>query len=166
MGMPARRVCLGKLSDELDRYAGHFAKLLSQDCGFDEAQAAAEVSAAVAALRGASVGQTGVIGVVLDAGRPLAGFAETIAPALMAGAAIVVKPSPKAPSAVFALTELTSRCEWPAGVVNLLQGDMAALEAFAAPPSTAWSIAAMRRWGLQGGAIAEAAGKPFEMVAA
>lgn len=51
MGMPARRVCLGKLSDELDRYAGHFAKLLSQDCGFDEAQAAAEVSAAVAALR-------------------------------------------------------------------------------------------------------------------
>ena len=79
MGMPARRVCLGKLSDELDRYAGHFAKLLSQDCGFDEAQATAEVSAAVAALRGAHVGQTGVSGVVLDADRPLAGYAEAIA---------------------------------------------------------------------------------------
>ena len=51
--MPARRVCLGKLSDELERYAGHFAKLLSQDGGFDEAQATAEVGAAVAALRGA-----------------------------------------------------------------------------------------------------------------
>jgi acyl-CoA reductase-like NAD-dependent aldehyde dehydrogenase len=38
MGMPARRVCLGRLADGLDRYAGHFAKLLGQECGFDEAQ--------------------------------------------------------------------------------------------------------------------------------
>ncbi len=166
MGMPARRVCLGKLSDELDRYAGHFAKLLSQDCGFDEAQAAAEVSAAVAALRGASVGQTGVIGVVLDAGRPLAGFAETIAPALMAGAAIVVKPGPKAPAAVFALTELTSRCEWPAGVVNLLQGDMAALEGLCGTAIDRLVYCGNAALGAQVGAIAEAAGQPFGVVAA
>jgi acyl-CoA reductase-like NAD-dependent aldehyde dehydrogenase len=103
MGMPARRVCLGRLADALERYAGHFAKLLSQESGFDEARAQAEVKDAAEALRGVTVGQTGVIGVVLDATRPLAGFAETVAPALMAGATIVVKPSPKAPSAVFAL---------------------------------------------------------------
>jgi acyl-CoA reductase-like NAD-dependent aldehyde dehydrogenase len=107
-----------------------------------------------------------VIGVVLDADRPLAGFAEAIAPALMAGATVVVKPSPKAPSAVFALTELTSRCDWPAGVVNLLQGDMAALEGLCGtgyrPPGLLRQCGA----GAQVGAIAEAAGKPFEMVAA
>src|SRR5574343_231869 len=85
MGMPARRVCLGRLADGLERYAGHCAKLLIQECGFDEARAAAEVTEAASALRGAMVGETGVRGIVSDASRPLAGFAETMAPALMAG---------------------------------------------------------------------------------
>ena len=166
MGMPARRVCLGRLADGLERYTGHFAKLLMQECGVDEAQATAEVAAAIEALRGAMVGQTGVIGVVLDANRPLAGFAETIAPALMAGATLVVKPSPKAPSAVFALCELTSREEWPAGVVNLLQGDMAALEGLCAAAVERIVYCGNAALGAQVGAIAAAAGKVFESKAA
>ena len=165
MGMPARRVCLGRLADALDRYTGHFAKLLVQECGFDEARATAEVGEAVEALRGAMVGETGVLGIVLDASRPLAGFAETIAPALMAGATLVVKPSPKAPSAVFALCELTGREEWPAGVVNLVHGDVAAIEGLCASTIDRLVYCGNAALGVQIGAIAEAAGKTFELKA-
>jgi len=166
MGMPARRVCLSGLADALDNYAGHFAKLLTQDCGFDDERAKAEVAAAVEALHGASVGQTGVFGLVLDATRPLAGFAETIAPALMAGAAVVVKPSPKAPSAVYALCELSSRANWPAGVLNLLQGDTAAIEGLCAAGIDRLVYHGQPALGVQVGAIAEAAGVQFELKAA
>lgn len=127
-----RQACLGRLADALDRYTGHFAKLLVQDTGRDEAEATAEVAAAVAALRAIGQGSAGVWGVVLDASRPLAGFAGQIAAAAQAGATLVVKPSPKAPSAIFALCELSGRAEWPAGVLNLLQGDLAALRGLAA----------------------------------
>lgn len=166
MGMPARRVCLGNLADALDRYTGHFAKLLSEECGFDEARATAEVGEAVAALHGASVGQTGVFGLVVDASRPLAGFAENLAPAVMAGATLVVKPSPKAPSAIFALCELASRAEWPAGVLNLLQGDSAAISGLCAAGVDRLVYAGDAALGAQVGALAAAAGVPFEMKAA
>jgi succinate-semialdehyde dehydrogenase / glutarate-semialdehyde dehydrogenase len=166
MGMPARRVCLASLGDALENYSGHFAKLLVKECGFDEARATAEVGEAVAALHGASVGETGVFGLVLDASRPLAGFAEVVAPALMAGATVVVKPSPKAPSAAYALCELSGRCEWPAGVVNLLQGDTAAIEGLCTARPDRLVYAGHAALGVQVGAIAEAAGVPFEMKAA
>lgn len=162
MGMPARRVCLGKLAEALDRYAGHFAKLLSQECGCDEAQATAEVAAAVTALQDAAVGATGVVGVVLDASRPLAGFAEVMAPAVLAGATVVVKPSPKAPSAVFALCELATRVEWPAGVVNLLQGDLAAIRGLAAGGIDRLVYAGTAELAAAVGEIAAAAGTAFE----
>lgn len=163
MGMPARRVCLSALADALDRYTGHFAKLLIQECGFDEATATAEVGTAVAALHGAGVGETGVFGLVLDASRPLAAAAENLAPALLAGATVVVKPSPRAPSAVFALCELTSRCEWPAGVVNLLQGDTAAIDGLCAAGVDRLVYAGNVALGIQIGAIADATGTAFEM---
>jgi acyl-CoA reductase-like NAD-dependent aldehyde dehydrogenase len=166
MGMPARRLCLSSLGDALDRYTGHFAKLLSDECGFDEARATAEVGEAVAALRGASVGETGVFALVLDASRPLASLAEIIAPALMAGATVVVKPSPKAPSAAYALCELSGRAEWPAGVLNLLQGDTAAIEGLCASGVDRLVYAGQAALGDRVGAIAEAAGIPFEMKAA
>ena len=165
MGMPARRVCLAGLGDALDRYTGHFAKLLMEECGFDEARATAEVGEAVAALQGASVGETGIFGLVLDASRPLAGFAEVMAPALMAGATVVVKPSPKAPSAVYALCELSGRAEWPAGVLNLLQGDTAAIDGLCTGGIDRLVYAGHAALGVQVGAIAEAAGVPFEMKA-
>lgn len=166
MGLPARRVCLANLADALDRYTGHFAKLLSEECGFDEARAKAEVGAAVAALHGAMVGQTGVFGLVLDASRPLASFAEIMAPAVMAGATLVVKPSPKAPSAVFALCELSSRADWPAGVLNLLQGDSAAIAGLCAAGIDRLVYGGNAALGAQVGTMAESAGVPFEMKAA
>lgn len=127
MGLNARRVCLAALADALERYAGHFAKLLGQEIALDETEAANEVSAAIAALRGVEVGETGVIAVVVDAQRPLSALVAAITPALLAGATVVVKPSPRAPGAVFALCELSARADWPGGVLNLLQGDTAAI---------------------------------------
>lgn len=166
MGLPARRLCLAALGDALDNYSGHFAKLLMQDCGFDEARASAEVAAAVAALHDSAVGQTGVFALVLDASRPLAGLAEAIAPALMAGATVVVKPSPKAPSAPYALCELSARADWPAGVLNLMQGDTAAIEGLCAAGIDRLVYGGQPALGVQVGAIAEAAGVAFEMKAA
>jgi acyl-CoA reductase-like NAD-dependent aldehyde dehydrogenase len=166
MGMSARRLCLASLGDALDRYTGHFAKMMMKECGFDEARAAAEVVEAVAALQGAAVGETGVVGLVLDASRPLAGLAEAIAPALMAGATIVVKPSLKAPSPAFALCELSGRAEWPAGVLNLMQGDTAAIEGMCAAGIDRLVYAGHAALGVQVGAIAEAAGTPFDMIVA
>ena len=65
----ALRALSPALADALDRYTGHFAKLLTQECGFDEATATAEVAAAVAALQGAGVGATGVFPIEFDADR-------------------------------------------------------------------------------------------------
>ena len=161
MGLQARRVCLARLADELDHYRGHFAKLLLAESGLDEAAASAEVVAAVDALRGASVGETGVIGLVLDATQPLANFARAAAPALMAGATIVVKPSPKAPSAIFALCELSSRAEWPAGVLNLVHGDTAAIEGLCASTVDRLVYVGHAALGEQIATIAAAAGKTF-----
>jgi succinate-semialdehyde dehydrogenase / glutarate-semialdehyde dehydrogenase len=161
MGLMARRVCLDRLAKALDDYRGHFAKLISQETGFDADRAGAEVDAAVAALRAGEVGETGVLGVVVDASRPLSAFAEAAAPALMAGATLVLKPSPKAPSALYALCELSARHEWPGGVINLLQGDTAAVEGLCTSSIDRLVYAGNPALGAQVGALAEAHGKAF-----
>lgn len=160
MGMQARRICLGRLADALESYAGHFAKLLGQEQAGAAEKMTAEVAEAVAALRTVTVGETGVFALILDASRPLAAFAESIAPALMAGATLVVKPSPQAPSAIYALCELSARAEWPAGVLNLLQGDAAAIEGLCATDIDRLVYAGHAELGAKVGAIADAAGKP------
>ncbi|KAB2925071.1 MAG: aldehyde dehydrogenase family protein [Dechloromonas sp.] len=165
MGLNARRVCLSALADGLERYAGHFAKLLGQEIRLDDDAAAAEVASAIAALRGASVGETGIVGVIVDAERPLSAAATVIAPALLAGAAVVVKPSPRAPSAVFALCELSARTEWPAGVLNLLQGDTAAIDGLCVAGIDRLVYRGNAALGVQIGAIADAAGTPYVLQA-
>ena len=157
----ARQALLAALADRLDGYAGHFAKLLRKETGFSEEAALAEVAAALAALRGTAVGEAGVAAVVVDATHPLAGFAEAAAAALRGGASVIVKPSPKAPSAAYALCELTARAEWPAGVLNLMQGDTAAIQGLCAASIDRLVYVGEPALGAQVGAIASAAGKPW-----
>lgn len=159
----ARQAALEALAAALDRYTGHFAKLLREESGLDELQAIAEVAAAVAALRSGGAGTGGVVAVVVDASRPLAGFAGAVAPALRAGATLVVKPSPKAPAAIFALCELASRSGLPPGVLNLLQGDTAAIEGLCAAGIDRLVYRGNTALGVAIGAIADAAGTPYEM---
>ena len=162
--MPAeRQAALEALAVALDRYSGHFAKLLRAETGLAEEQAWAEVASAVAVLRRADVGEAGVVAIVVDATRPLAGFAEAAAPALRAGATVIVKPSPKAPSAAFALCELSARAAWPAGVLNLMQGDSAAIDGLCRADIDRLVFVGEAALGAQVGAIADAAGKPFAM---
>ncbi len=166
LSVAARQAFLNALADRLEGFAGHFAKLLRAETGFSEEIAQAEVAAALAALRGSAIGEPGVAAIVVDATRPLAGFAEAAAPALRAGASVIVKPSPKAPSAAYALCELSSRAEWPAGVLNLMQGDTAAIEGLCAAAIDRLIYTGDATLGAQVGAIAAAAGKPCVVLAA
>lgn len=166
LSVEARQASLNALADLLESYAGHFAKLLSGDTGFSETAAQGEVAAALLALRGTAVGEAGVVAIVVDATRPLAGFAEAAVPALRAGATVIVKPSPKAPSAAYALCELSARAEWPAGVLNLMQGDSAAIEGLCAVAIDRLVYTGEPALGAQIGAMATAAGKPWAMLGA
>lgn len=166
LSLAARQAFLCALADRLEGYAGHFAKLLRAETGFSEEVAQAEVAAALVALRGSAVGEPGVVAIVVDATSPLAGFAEAAAPVLRAGATVIVKPSPKAPSAAYALCELSSRAEWTAGVLNLMQGDTAAIEGLCAAAIDRLVYTGDAALGAQVGAIAAAAGKPCIMLAA
>lgn len=137
--LSARQRLVAALADALEGLTAHFARLLGEECGMDAAAAEQEVQAAVGALRAGALGINGgrVMAVVVDDRQPLSGLAALIAPALLAGACIVCKPSPKAPGAAFALCELSSRAGWPAGVLNLVQGDTAAVRALCAHPEIA-----------------------------
>ena len=153
----------------LDQYTGHFAKLVRQETGKDEALAKAEVESAVAALQAgaaeaADAGQ--VVGLAWDDAAPLATAASLLAPVLRAGGTVVLKPSPRAPGAVYALVELSARVGLPAGVVNLVQGDEAALQALLAQAGISrMAFSGREEWAGKVSAMATASGKPFQLLA-
>lgn len=126
-GVTARASLLAAVGEALASYASHFAKLIGEETGKQASAADAEVAEAVTLLRSAVGGNAaGVVGIVGDAASPLFGLLRLAVPALLAGATVVLKPDPGAPSAIFALAELTGRCGFPGGVFNILQGGEAA----------------------------------------
>ncbi len=131
-----RRGCLKSVADSLDRYAGHFAKLLVEETGCDQGVAQAEVAATIACLRQmpAPHGQPRLVAGLSDNVAPLLAPAALAASALAAGAVVVLKPSPLAPSCALALAELFTRAGVPDGACNLVQGDEAVLKALAEHP--------------------------------
>jgi succinate-semialdehyde dehydrogenase / glutarate-semialdehyde dehydrogenase len=134
-----RDALLAAWADGLAHYAEHFAAILQAETGVSAEAAAAEVAASVAELRapsGTAIAD-GVVGVMADVPLPLAKIARAAAAALAAGATLVVKPSPRAPGAPFALVELSARVGLPDGVVNLVHGDDAAVSALLAQPALA-----------------------------
>ncbi|MET9342028.1 aldehyde dehydrogenase family protein [Nonomuraea sp. NPDC003804] len=74
----------------------------------------------------------GVVGLITPWNFPLAIPMWKIAPALLAGCAAVFKPSPFTPLTAALLTEVFADAGVPAGVLNLVQGDIAAGEALVA----------------------------------
>jgi acyl-CoA reductase-like NAD-dependent aldehyde dehydrogenase len=135
-----RAALLATLADALAGYGSHFAGLIAEEGGQDDAAAAAEVEAALQLLRsaaGAAPAIAGgcVVGIVCDHQAPLAGLLQNAVPALLAGSTVVAKPSPKAPSAAVALAELTARSGFPAGAFNVLHGDLDAVEGLCAAPA-------------------------------
>lgn len=159
----ARAALLADVALALEGYAGHFAELLVEETGKDAAAAAVEVAAAIALLRAAVAGDvSGVVAVVSDDTAPLLGPLSRAIPALLAGATVVLKPSPQAPSAIFALAELTARNAVPGGVFNIVQGDEAAVDGLcAASAVSVLQFAGDAARGARVGAIARRHGKPF-----
>lgn len=120
-----RQRLLGELGGLLDQFAGDFARLLSRETGQSAETARAEIERAVAILRQADCveGGGGVRRLASEKEQPLFSVADGLARALAAGDAAIVLTTPEAPSAVFALAELSARAGFPAGTFGLLHGD-------------------------------------------
>ncbi|WP_291993352.1 aldehyde dehydrogenase family protein [Candidatus Accumulibacter sp. ACC003] len=164
-----RAALLAALADSLAEYEEHFAGLISEETGQEATLAAAEVAAVLRLLRAAAsdpqaatTGGAGVVAIVSDDSAPLLGALRHAIPALLAGATVVVKPSPKAPSAVFALAELSASSAFPGGVFNVLHGDLAAIEGLCAASAVSLLLfAGEPSLGAKVAAIASGHGKPF-----
>ncbi|MEV8566386.1 aldehyde dehydrogenase family protein [Streptomyces sp. NPDC051322] len=79
----------------------------------------------------------GVVGLVSPWNFPLAIPMWKVAPALLSGCTAVLKPSPLTPLTSALLVEVLQQAGVPDGVVNLVQGDVAAGEALVANPAVA-----------------------------
>jgi len=141
--------------------------LIAEETGKNAASASAEVEQALRVLKAAGTGSvatggSGVVAVVCDDQAPLLGPLRLAVQALLAGATVVVKPSPKAPSAAFALAELTARNGFPGGVVNILHGDLAAIEGLCTASAVGLLLfTGDPALGSKVAAIASRHGKPF-----
>ncbi|MDR1889070.1 MAG: aldehyde dehydrogenase family protein [Zoogloeaceae bacterium] len=122
----------------LEGYAAHFARLICEESGMAEGAAQTEVAAAATGLKSATSAKieaedkaVKIAACVWNTQLSLGAVARLIAPALCAGGVVIIKPYTQFPGAVFALCELSARVGIPAGVVNLVQGEDAVLEALA-----------------------------------
>ncbi|MFF9126272.1 aldehyde dehydrogenase family protein [Streptomyces sp. NPDC014889] len=79
----------------------------------------------------------GVVGLVSPWNFPLAIPMWKVAPALLSGCTAVLKPSPLTPLTAALLVEVFQQAGVPDGVLNLVQGDVAAGEALVANPAVA-----------------------------
>jgi acyl-CoA reductase-like NAD-dependent aldehyde dehydrogenase len=65
----------------------------------------------------------GVVGAIIPWNGPLSMIAAKVAPALLAGCTIVLKPSPEAPGESYLLAEAAEAVGLPAGVLNVVTAD-------------------------------------------
>ncbi len=165
-----RAALLAALGDALAEYEQHFAGIIAEETGKDPALAAAEVGEALLLLRAAAsntetattTGGAAVVAIVSDDSAPLLGPLRHAVPALLAGATLVIKPSPRAPSPAFALAELTADSDFPGGVFNVLHGDVAAIEGLCAASEVSLLLfAGDPALGTRVATIATRHGKPF-----
>src|SRR6478609_5248088 len=76
----------------------------------------------------------GVVACLIPFNFPIYTLMRKIAPALIAGNTVVVRPSNNTPLSAFALARAVERAELPAGVVNILAMDHATAEAVCTHP--------------------------------
>ena len=114
-----------ELANLLDQFGGDFAKLLARETGKTAEATRTEVEEAVALLRNASCASGGgsVQSVFSHESAPLASAVEGLVRAWTCGDTAVALSDARAPSALFALAELSARADFPAGAFCLLHGD-------------------------------------------
>ncbi|MGJ7505695.1 MULTISPECIES: aldehyde dehydrogenase family protein [unclassified Variovorax] len=134
-----RQRLLGSLADALDGRALEFAELLTSEQGKPLRNAKAEVAGSAKRIRELAgleileqvreatsasrimdqVLPLGVVAVITPWNFPLALLVNKLAPALVAGNCVVIKPAPTTPLTTLLLGELCSAI-FPAGVVNVI----------------------------------------------
>ncbi|MEY4593258.1 MAG: hypothetical protein RIR18_2153 [Pseudomonadota bacterium] len=132
-----RQAILETTASLLEKFSAHFTQILQEETGLDEAAATVEVNQACTALKTANPklgSKYSLCAVINDASQPFATPVRLIAEILAAGQFVIIKPSVKAPSVLFAFAELTGRAGLPAGVLNLVQGDDKIISAIAESP--------------------------------
>ncbi|WP_109483880.1 aldehyde dehydrogenase [Paraburkholderia sp. C35] len=77
----------------------------------------------------------GVVACLIPFNYPVYTFMRKIAPALIAGNTVVVRPSNNTPSSAFEIAKAVQRAELPAGVVNILAMSHATAEAVCTHPA-------------------------------
>ena len=124
MDMSKRQHMLAALGDALAGLVDHFARLIVEETGMDLQQAEGEVAkAALLFHRAVASSAEGVVAVLGGTPQTFFALVNPVVAALMAGAALIVCPSLEAPAVVFALAELSGRCGFPPGVLNVLYVD-------------------------------------------
>jgi betaine-aldehyde dehydrogenase len=71
----------------------------------------------------------GVVGAIIPWNGPIIMLAYKVAPALLAGCTVVVKPAPEAPGAAYILAEIADEIGLPPGVINVVTANRSASEA-------------------------------------
>ena len=135
MSPEAQAECFKSLHDLLARFRGHLCGLLADEAGFSHELAEQELARALAAIAGRinSVhASASIAAVASDALAPLAAPLTCAVDALAAGWGVLLKPSTKAPSALFAMAEIFSRAGFPAGLINCVHGDEQVIRALCA----------------------------------
>jgi aldehyde dehydrogenase (NAD+) len=76
----------------------------------------------------------GVVGAIVPWNAPMTLITYKVAPALLAGATVVLKPAPEAPGEAYVLAEIAEAVGLPAGVLNVVTADREASELLVRDP--------------------------------
>lgn len=145
LSYPERGVVLGKVIDVIEQHAEELARIIVTEQGKTIVEARGEVQGCKAFFDFAvsqkyrTVGEVvapmssseqliirdepyGVVGAIIPWNFPAAIFARKVAPALMAGNAIVLKPSEVTPLSPIAMARICQLAGVPDGLINLVTG--------------------------------------------
>lgn len=160
LGAIARGRVLHRAAELLDTHQHALAALLTREEGKTLTESAQEVTRAIGSMRYAQaegvrmMGQQvqgqdprsliyttreplGVVGLITPWNFPVSIPVWKIAPALITGNTVVLKPSPLTPLTARAIVDIFTAAGLPAGVLNLVYGDRLAGEALASHPDVA-----------------------------
>ena len=140
MGVDQRENCFCRLHELLGCFRAHLSKLLVEEAGFSPELAEGELEqtlAGIASRRSELHDNAQVAAMASDAQAPLAAPMISAVDALAAGWGVILKPSTKAPSALFAMAELFTRAGFPSGLINCVHGDEQVMRALCSCSSIA-----------------------------
>ena len=120
LGESGRKCMLSSLGEALHDMRAHFSRLIAEETGKHEESASCDVLTVVSCLRESQMDTVAGVAVVSTRSREFQEVAAQVVAALAAGATLVICPSPESPSALLALAELSGRCGFPAGVINVI----------------------------------------------